>query len=87
MKLNRAMRRKLKTKLKEIRMARNIEEIRTEYMKVLTELGDKSFRKAVLESEIGQLNQKLSDLNKEASEAQKEALPATEAVTPEVING
>ncbi len=69
--MNRAMRRKLKKQKKEINMGRSLEEIKTEYMKVLTDLGDKDFRAAVLKSEIGQLHIKLSELNKEAAEAQQ----------------
>ena len=64
--------------------ARTIEQIRNDYMETLKQLGDKDFRKAVLESEIQELRIKLSNLNKEAA-----TIPAPEttpAIEPEVVN-
>ena len=63
---------------------RSVEQIQEEYKKTLLELGDKDFRKAVLDSQINELRIKLSDLNKAA--AAVPAPKAPEAIEPEVVN-
>lgn len=80
--MNRAQRRHLKKHKKGVvkmeSNQRSIDDIRVEYNNTLAQLGDKDFRKAVLESEIGLLRVKLSDLNKEAA--------AVPAIIPEVVD-
>jgi hypothetical protein len=87
--MNRAQRRLLKRKNKGvIKMeSRTLDQVRNDYMETLKALGDKDFRKAVLESEIQELRIKLSNLNKEAAAIPAAPAPeATPAVEPEVVN-
>jgi phytoene/squalene synthetase len=75
--MNRAQRRLLKRRNKGvIKMSeRTLDQVRNDYMETLKALGDKDFRKAVLESEIQELRIKLSDLNKEAAAIPAQAAP------------
>ncbi len=78
--LNRMMRRKIKPSNVEVppTQPRAIVEIQNDYKEACAALGDRSYRVAVLQAEIAQINNRLAELNKEADKIPKE-VPSEQA--------
>ena len=67
-------------------MSRTLEQINTEYSQTAMLLGDKTYKKLLLETEINNLVVQANKLDTEASELKKKSVEPIESTTPIEVN-